>query len=427
MSQTQILLVVIPLAIVQLSLLILAVVDLLKDERAVRGGSKALWAVIIVFVNILGPLLYFFVGREEGKASASEELVPPAAGRTSQFLSTWPTLANDSAQAIETHGLSKRFGRVLALENLDLAVPRGSIFGFLGPNGAGKTTTLRLLTGLAQPSSGSATVAGVAATAGDGRLTRNIGYLDQDPRFYGWMTGRELLEFVGRLYDLHGYELSQRVGDVLEIIGLGEAANRRLGGYSGGMRQRLGIGQALINRPQVLFLDEPVSSLDPEGRREILALIDGLRGKATVVLCSHILGDVERVCDQVAILNLGHLVAQGPIDDLLDRYAQPVYELQPEAHVPDALARLSQALSQQPWVAQVSSTPDSVRVFVTDPKQAAASMIQVVAATNVPLVRFERMRPTLEDVFVRLVARPELNVVPQSDIPVTGLDGRGRR
>ena len=427
MSQTQILLVVIPLAIVQLSLLILAVVDLLKDERAVRGGSKALWAVIIVFVNILGPLLYFFVGREEGKVSASEEVVPPAAGLTSQFLSTWPTLANDSMQAIETHGLSKRFGRVLALENLDLAVPRGSIFGFLGPNGAGKTTTLRLLTGLAQPSSGSATVAGVAATAGDGRLARHIGYLDQDPRFYGWMTGRELLEFVGRLYGLHGYELSQRVGDVLEIIGLGEAANRKLGGYSGGMRQRLGIGQALINRPQVLFLDEPVSSLDPEGRREILALIDGLRGKATVVLCSHILGDVERVCDQVAILNLGHLVAQGPIDDLLDRYAQPVYELQPEAHVPDALARLSQALSQQPWVAQVTSTPDSVRVFVTDPKQAAASMIQVVAATNVALVRFERMRPTLEDVFVRLVARPELNVVPQSDIPVTGLDGRGRR
>ena len=317
---------------------------------------------------------------------------------------------------------------MVALEGLDLSVPSGSVFGFLGPNGAGKTTTIRLLAGLAQATAGTGTVAGVRIGSTDGQLARHIGYLDQDPRYYGWMSGRELLEFVGRLDGLAGYELHQRVGDVLEIVGLGESAERKIGGYSGGMRQRLGIGQALINRPRVLFLDEPVSSLDPEGRRDILAIIDGLRGTATVFLSTHILSDVERVCDRVAILNVGHLVVQGPIDELLDQYAQPIYELQPEPQQPGAIGRLADAVRGQPWVSDVQTTPDTVRVFVNDPRQAAASLLALVAQTGVALVRFERARPSLEDVFIRLVAeRPELAMAPGIEIPVTGLDGRGRR
>ena len=237
----------------------------------------------------------------------------------------------------------------MALDHLNLTVPSGSIFGFLGPNGAGKTTTLRLLTGLATATEGTGTVAGVAIGGTGGQLARNIGYLDQDPRFYGWMNGRELLNMVGQLHGLHGAALRQRVGEVLEIVGLQDAAQRRIGGYSGGMRQRLGIGQALINQPRVLFLDEPVSSLDPEGRRDVLEIISRLRGTATVFMSTHILNDVERVCDRVAILNVGHLVVEGPIDELLDRYAQPIYELEPEpqqagvdrpAGQPDARAAL---------------------------------------------------------------------------------------
>ncbi len=177
-------------------------------------------------------------------------------------------------------------------------------------------------------------MAGVRIGGTGGELARNIGYLDQDPRFYGWMRGRELLSMVGQLHGLHGAALRQRVGEVLEIVGLTDAAQRRIGGYSGGMRQRLGIGQAIINQPRVLFLDEPVSSLDPEGRRDVLEIISRLRGTATVFMSTHILNDVERVCDRVAILNLGHLVVEGPIDELLDRYAQPVYELEPEPQQP---------------------------------------------------------------------------------------------
>jgi ABC-2 type transport system ATP-binding protein len=427
LSSTQVLLVVVPLALIELGLLVLAVVDLLPEERHVRGGNKALWALVIVFVNIIGPLLYFFVGRDEGAGGEQAEPLSPPIGSVANLVARWPRLAEQAGAAIETHGLSKRYGSVLALEGLDLTVPSGSVFGFLGPNGAGKTTTLRLLTGLARASHGSASVAGVTIDNASGQLASKIGYLDQDPRFYGWMTGRELLELVGRLNGLRGYELSQRVGDILDLVGLAEAGQRKIGGYSGGMRQRLGIGQALINQPSVLFLDEPVSSLDPEGRRDILALIEGLRGSVTVFMCTHILSDVERVCDRVAILNLGHLVAEGPIDELLDRYAQPVYEIEPEPHQPDALERLAAVLKPLPWVSYISLTPEKARVFVSDPREAAGALLPLIAQTGISIARFERGRPSLEDVFMRLVARPGVQVVPSAEIPVTGLDGRGRR
>ncbi len=428
MTTDQILLIGIPLVAVQLALLLLAAADLLPEERQVRGGNKVVWALIIFFVNIIGPLIYFFVGRDESRGVETGGIVATSPGAIEHVLASWPKLPAGAPAAIEASALAKRYGRVAALEGLDLTVPSGSVFGLLGPNGAGKTTALRLLTGLARPTSGQASVAGVPIGTSDWRLARHIGYLDQDPRYYGWMSGRELLELVGRLEGLNGYELSQRVGDVIELVGLGEAARRKIGGYSGGMRQRLGIGQALINHPTVLFLDEPVSSLDPEGRRDVLAVIDGLRGLATVIMSTHILNDVERVCDRVAILNVGHLVAEGPIDELLDRYAQPVYELQPEAHQPNAIGRLAEAIKGQGWVSEVHTTPDAVRVFVSDPRQAATSLLPLVVQAGVALVRFERARPNLEDVFIRLVAEQSaVHVVPQIEIPVSGLDGRGRR
>jgi ABC-2 type transport system ATP-binding protein len=241
------------------------------------------------------------------------------------------------------------------------------------------------------------------------------------------MRGRELLNLVGELHGLHGAALRQRVGEVLEIVGLTEAASRRIGGYSGGMRQRLGIGQALINQPRVLFLDEPVSSLDPEGRRDVLEIISRLRGTATVFMSTHILNDVERVCDRVAILNLGHLVVEGPIDELLDRYAQPIYELEPEPQQPGSIERLASVLRGQAWAREVRTTPDTVRVFVNDPGVAGPAILPLVVSSGVNLVRYERARPSLEDVFLRLVAESGPPIAPPVEIPVTGLDGRGRR
>src|ERR1035437_7319918 len=268
-------LVVIPFVVIELGLMFYALYDLFQEGRRVRGDSKIFWALIIAFVNLLGPLIYFFAGRDESRGAETGTVPAAPADSIARILATWPKLDQATDAGVVTTGLTKRYGGgVVALDNLSLNVPSGTIFGFLGPNGAGKTTTLRLLTGLATATEGSGTVAGVRIGGTGGELARNIGYLDQDPRFYGWMRGRELLNMVGQLHGLHGAALRRRVGEVLEIVGLTEAAHRRIGGYSGGMRQRLGIGQALINQPRVLFLDEPVSSLDPEGRRDVLEIID---------------------------------------------------------------------------------------------------------------------------------------------------------
>jgi ABC-2 type transport system ATP-binding protein len=304
---------------------------------------------------------------------------------------------------VSTRGLTKRYRLDVALDHLDLDVPAGCVFGFLGPNGAGKTTTLRLLTGLSRPTAGSATVAGIDATTGGRALAERIGALDQDPRYYGWMSARELLTFVGRLYGLDGMALRTRVDEVLETIGLVDAAKRRIGGYSGGMRQRLGIGQAMLPRPAVLFLDEPVSSLDPAGRRDVLELIGRLRGTCTVFMSTHILSDVERVCDRVGILDHGRLVTEAPMDELLASHARPILELDPEPDQEAAVAALAATVRGQAWTRDVRVEHGLIRVFVTDAERAAAEVLPLVVMSGVRLARFERVRPTLEDVFLALV------------------------
>ncbi len=305
--------------------------------------------------------------------------------------------------AIEARGLTKHYGPVVALDGLDLAVPTGSIFGFLGPNGAGKTTTLRLLTGLGHPTSGTAMVAGIPVADGNLELARHIGYLGQEPRYYGWMTGRELLELAGRAYGLVGRVLRARVDEVLEIVGLSDAARRRIGGYSGGMRQRLGVGQAILPRPSVIFLDEPVSALDPAGRRDVLELIGGLRGTATILMSTHILNDVERICDRVAILDRGRLAAEAPMEELLARHARPILELDPEPGQEPGVEVLIAQLRAAAWSRDVRVEHGVIRVVVHDTELAAAETLPMVVAAGVRLARFERVRPTLEDVFLQLV------------------------
>jgi ABC-2 type transport system ATP-binding protein len=333
-------------------------------------------------------------------------------GSASASGTTWATTTEP---AIEARGLTKRFGAILALDRLDLVVPRGSIFGLLGPNGAGKTTTIRILTGLARSTAGSASVAGVEVSLDEPGLHRRLGYLDQDPRFYGWMKGRELLELVGRLHGLRGSELRSRVAEMLTRTGLSAAAERRIGGYSGGMRQRLGIAQALLHGPQILFLDEPVSSLDPEGRRDLLELIAGLRGEATVVFSTHLLSDVERICDRIAILDRGRLVTEGPLEELLAAHARPIYRLAPAPGQDEAVAGLVERLRAAPWTTDVAVAGGIIRVTVSDPTAAASGVLSIAVATRVVLDLFERARPTLEDVFLELVgpAAPD------------DLDGRG--
>ncbi len=299
--------------------------------------------------------------------------------------------------AIEAAGLVKTFGGTRALDGVGLFVPEGSVFGFLGPNGAGKTTTLRILMGLARPTSGTARVLGRDATRG-AAPGREVGFLPDIPGFYPWMTARELMTLSGRLFGLEGQALTERVGVLLEMAGLA-GVGTRIGGFSRGMKQRLGIAQALVNAPRLLLLDEPTSALDPIGRREVLEMIASLRGRTTVFFSSHILADIERVCDRVAILDRGRVVAQSGVEELAARTGGPMVELE----VGGDGAPLEAALMAMPWVREVDREAGMLRVRVTDLETAQIGIPRAVAAAGLPLRRMVAARLTLEDAFVALV------------------------
>jgi ABC-2 type transport system ATP-binding protein len=319
-----------------------------------------------------------------------------------------PLHASPETSAIFCRGLSKTYGKIRALADLDLAVPFGSVFGFLGRNGAGKTTTMRLLAGLALPSSGNAWVAGWETT-GVNRLARaRFGYLPQDPAFYSWMSAREYLDYIGKIQGLSSPERKRQVGEMLELSDLKEASRRRIGGYSGGMVQRLGIAQALMGHPPVLLLDEPTSSLDPGGRHEVLEMISKIGGKVTVFFSSHILNDIERVCDTVAVLHKGRLILVSGREELLEKYAVNAAELEMDSNGGGdggtAIPRFLDRVKQCAWVAAVKREGTVLRIMVHNVPVAKKELLPLVADSGLIVNRFEWVRPSLEEIFLQLSA-----------------------
>ena len=302
---------------------------------------------------------------------------------------------------VKVENLKKYYGAVHALDGLDMDVAAGTVYGFLGPNGAGKTTTLRILTGLAHPTAGKAQVAGVDVLNDGHKLARHIGHLPEEPAFYTWMSPREFLDYLGRLYGFSTAERAKRSRELLQLVRLEDVSKRRIAGFSRGMRQRLGVAAALIHHPEVLFLDEPASALDPAGRKEVLDLIENLRGQCTVVMSTHILADVERVCDVVGIINKGRMVVQSPREQLLERYAVPAFEL--EADDRAALAKWAEELRSLPWVTAVTAQNGNVRITVKDTQAAKKNLLKQAVEAGLSLNRFEEVRPSLEDVFLQLV------------------------
>jgi ABC-2 type transport system ATP-binding protein len=307
---------------------------------------------------------------------------------------------------VHVEGLKKNYGAVHALDGLDMEVAPGTIFGFLGPNGAGKTTTLRILTGLARPTSGEAQVAGVDVLKDPGRLSRRIGHLPEEPAFYPWMTPREFLDYLGRLYGLSSSQRRSRTQELLALVRMEEVSRRRIAGFSRGMRQRLGVAAALIHHPEVLFLDEPASALDPAGRKEVLDLIGNLRGQCTVLMSTHILGDVERVCDVVGIIAKGRMLVQSGREALLERYAIPAFEVEGDDHA--ALAGWVEELRRLPWVISVTPRNGAFRIAVRDLRSAKHALLALAVNSGVTLNRYEEVRPSLEDVFLQLVGSESL-------------------
>ena len=301
--------------------------------------------------------------------------------------------------AVAISGLTKAYGANLALDRVDLTVPKGSVFGFLGPNGAGKTTTLRILAGLAHPTAGRAKILGHDVVTATNEVRALIGYLPDVPGFYKWMTASEFLTFAGSLFAIDGAVLKERVAVLLELAGLGNVTTR-IGGYSRGMKQRLGVAQALINAPRLLLLDEPTSALDPIGRKEVLDMIASLAGRTTVFFSTHILSDVERVCDTIAILNRGRVVRQAGIDELRAGHEGGHRVI---VAVDDPRA-LREAVMSATWATQVEPLADgSLRISVTDLAAAQRAIPAAVAAAGLCLQRIEVDEVSLEEVFVDLV------------------------
>ncbi len=309
---------------------------------------------------------------------------------------------NDAA--IRCEGLTRHYGDVIALQDLNLSVPFGSIFGFLGRNGAGKTTTMRMLVGLGHPTAGRAWIAGVETTNSDSRAREKFGYLPQDPAFYSWMTPREYLDYAGRLFGMPDADRKQRIAEILDMVGLKEAARRKIGGFSGGMHQRLGIAQALLHRPPVLLLDEPTSALDPAGRYEVLDLLDRLRGSVTVFFSTHILADVERICDTIAIIHKGQLLLVAGRDELWERYALNTAVLELDAASSPWPETLLASLQAQPWVIGVTQDEAVLRVVVNDVAHGKQALLPLIVQPDLILTRYEWVRPTLEEIFLKVSA-----------------------
>ncbi len=227
---------------------------------------------------------------------------------------TGPGHGDDNAVVLSTHGLTKDFKKLRAVDRLDLTVNRGDVFGFLGPNGAGKTTTIRLIFGLTHPTAGHAQILGHHIPGDRKEALRHMGGFVDDPTFYGNMTARRNLRLLG---GMNGEVSEERITEVLEAVGLSERGRSKVGGYSHGMRQRLGIALALIHKPELIILDEPTSGLDPQGMKDVRELIRELgRQGTTVFLSSHLLHEVELVCNRAAIMRKGHMIAQGPVANL---------------------------------------------------------------------------------------------------------------
>ena len=306
---------------------------------------------------------------------------------------------------INTDELCKNYDGIEALKNLNLKVRRNSIYGFLGPNGAGKTTTIKLLLGLIKPTSGTGSIFNQDIIRESLDIRARVGYLPQDPRFYEDMTSREILRFTARFF-FSGpkNEIKNRIGEMLELVGINDKADRPIKGFSGGERQRLGIAQAMINYPDLLILDEPTASLDPLGRHMILELMEKLREYSTIFYSTHILDDVQRVSDTVGILNRGIMVAKGNVDKLLSGSDKTIYLVTLKGNAETSYKKIS----EQPWITNIESQEKREQtkwqITVSDDNLAEENLLRLILAEgNVRVTDYRIKKYDLEEIFLQVV------------------------
>jgi ABC-2 type transport system ATP-binding protein len=307
--------------------------------------------------------------------------------------------------AIEARGLVKSYPKgVTALQGLSFAVASGTIFGLLGPNGAGKSTAVKILTTLAQPDEGRATVAGIDVVAAPDRVRRTIGVVSQGSGVDVQATGRENLRLQGHIYGLRGRSLEQRVNELLERFGLAEAADRVARGYSGGMQRRLDIAMALVHDPQVLFLDEPTTGLDPEVRADMWQQISSLSGDQgkTVLLTTHYLEEADQLAARLAIVDRGNVVAEGTPDELKRELRGDAVQVELAA---SHNGGVQEALAELGAVREVAVEGRSLRARADDGGRAVPALLQALGSHGIGVTEVRVARPSLDDVYLRYAGR----------------------
>ena len=301
---------------------------------------------------------------------------------------------------LELKNVSKRFGELEVIKELSFMVPEHSVFGFIGKNGAGKTTTMKMILGFLQQEGGEIRVCGEKVVYGNTKTNRQIGYLPDVPEFYGYMNPKEYLHLCGEVAGLKKELIASRTKELLTLVGL-EGVNRRIRGFSRGMKQRLGIAQALLSEPKLLICDEPTSALDPVGRKEILDILSVARERTTIVFSTHILSDVERICDSIGVLDQGKLVLQGTVADIKNNYRKDALQLEIGANY--NLEQLSEGLGKLPFVSGIKANGNKIDLQMTNAEQFGPEVLAHLVAKKVPLLRYEVMEPSLENVFLEVV------------------------
>lgn len=302
-----------------------------------------------------------------------------------------------AAPAILAEGLTKRYGTFVAVDHLDLEIAEGEIFGLLGPNGAGKTTTILMLLGLSEPTEGAARVLGLDPARRALAVKRQVGYVPDNVGFYPDLSARENLAYTARLNAIPELVAEPRIASMLDRVGLTEAGEKPVGTYSRGMRQRLGIADALVKEPRVLILDEPTIGIDPEGVREILDLIEALpRRGVTVLLSSHLLLQVQAICHRVGIFFKGRLVAQGPVAELAARHSAG--EVVIEIGVTD-WAAAGRAIATIPGILRIDREDEYWAVVAA--RDVRADIARTFAQHNVPLLHLRRRGDALDEIYRR--------------------------
>jgi ABC-2 type transport system ATP-binding protein len=301
---------------------------------------------------------------------------------------------------LELNHVSKKFGENKVIKDLSFHAPEHSVFGFIGKNGAGKTTAMKMILGFLKPDAGEIKVCGEKVSYGNTKTNRYIGYLPDVPEFYSYMSPKEYLRLCGEITGLKKELIKERSEELLAMVGL-DQADRKIRGFSRGMKQRLGIAQALLNEPRLLICDEPTSALDPVGRKEILDILSKARERTTIVFSTHILSDVERICDSIGILNQGKICLQGTVEEIKNKYRSDTIQIEVGQDTPPEV--LSSGLTKLPCVKDTSMDGNKVNVRMTGGMEYSKVILKYLAEKDISVLRYEIMEPSLENVFLEVV------------------------